>query len=157
MGVLLDSLSNAIDLISQYVTYLGTVFIIVVWCVAEYVLRKFNIRWRAKGGHEIRLQRLGASPRFALIGAMLLLWFPRALDLYKGHHVNSGQESVNSPVKSQPPRPIASEMPSPLPTASALPSPSPSALKPFRRRSNKENRQRQREIEALEDMHEPNL
>jgi hypothetical protein len=53
--------------------------------------------------------------------------------------------------------PVASEKSSPLQSPSAPPSPSPSAPKPSRKRSNKESRPSRREIEALEDMHEPNL
>jgi serine/threonine protein kinase len=53
---------------------------------------------------------------------------------------------------------IASKKPSPLQSSpSASPSPLPSAPKPSRRRANKEVRLSQREIKALEDMHEPNF
>jgi len=102
LGTLLDSLSNAITLIVPYVTYLGTPLLIFFWLLAEYVLRKFPLRWVAKGGRGVRLQRLGALPRCAILGAVLLLWVPRTVDKDQKSYTDQAANPVLSLPQSTP-------------------------------------------------------
>jgi hypothetical protein len=77
LGAVLDAVSNARALISPFVTYTGTAFLIAFALTLQLYLRKRPLVWVSKGGQGVRISRLGYRPLGAIGGAILLLWVPR--------------------------------------------------------------------------------
>jgi hypothetical protein len=81
LGALLDSVSNAISLVSPAVTYISTAVVVTVWLFLEATARLFGIPWVSRDRQFVRIKRLGSEIRFGMTGALLLLWVPRLGDL----------------------------------------------------------------------------
>jgi hypothetical protein len=45
-------------------------------------MKRWGFRWRHDAGVEVRLKGLGPSQFCFVIGILLLLWYPRAKDLF---------------------------------------------------------------------------
>lgn len=116
LGTLLDSISNALSLVTPVATLVGTGLLLVVWAGLEAWLRAHPVRWVVSSGVETSLTRLGTRPRWGLAGAVALLWLPRLI---------GAPEPLPVPPASQAPRP---SLPAAAPAleASRLPSPPPS-------------------------------
>lgn len=80
LGAVLDSVTNATNLISRRLTYYGSAAVLVTAATAHLAMRRRPLRWIARGGREVRLSGLGRSSLLAVVGAILLLWTPRFLD-----------------------------------------------------------------------------
>lgn len=82
VGNVLSAISSAVSLIIPTVTYFGTILGLVLWLIIELLIKLRGIEWAAKDGQRARLHSLGAKPRLAIIGAILLLWLPRLVDRF---------------------------------------------------------------------------
>ncbi len=80
LGAFLDAISNAISVISPPITYFGSVAIVLLWIIAEQLLRKYPLRWIISERQGIRIKSFGVKPRLALLGIIALLWIPRLVD-----------------------------------------------------------------------------
>jgi hypothetical protein len=83
LGALLDSVSNAISLVSPATTYISTAVLVTLWFFLEATARLFGIPWVSHDRRSVRIKRLGSEIRFGIIGVLLLLWVPRLGDLPK--------------------------------------------------------------------------
>ncbi|MBA2501980.1 MAG: hypothetical protein H0V27_03785 [Pyrinomonadaceae bacterium] len=83
LGTALDAISNAISLLTPSTTYAVATVIVILWVWIEFHLRLRPIKWIAAGNREIRLCRLGIKPRLIFIGVILLLFTPRAVNLWR--------------------------------------------------------------------------
>jgi len=92
VGAVLDALSNAINLITLSVTYAGSIILVLLLVPLQIQLKRRPLPWTTSGGHQIRISKLGATPVLFIIGAILLLWFPR---LTKSGTVQSSPKDVN--------------------------------------------------------------
>ena len=81
LGALLDSISNAISLVSPAATYVTTAVAVTLWFFLESTARLFGIPWLSRDRQSIRIKRLGNEVRFGMAGALLLLWVPRLGDI----------------------------------------------------------------------------
>lgn len=88
VGFILDAVSNARPLISERVTYVGTITVILLMVVARFVLRRFHIPWVIHG-HTARLTRLGPTSLAVLFGLIVLLWLPRAAERFLHERVTA--------------------------------------------------------------------
>jgi tetratricopeptide (TPR) repeat protein len=77
LGVLLDSLGNAIAIITPTITYWGTTSAIIFCSAAIIYIRKRPIPWKLKDGQIIMISRLNISFYLYLAGMITLLWLPR--------------------------------------------------------------------------------
>lgn len=87
LGALLDSVSNAITLISPTMTYAGTAALLVGVLIGQFVMHRFPVEWNVKG-QPTRLRGLGPSIFAGVIGMVGLLWVPRALELLQKPEVD---------------------------------------------------------------------
>jgi hypothetical protein len=87
LGVLLDSLSNAISLVSPAITYVTTAVVVTLWFFLEATARLFGIPWVSRDRKLVRLKRLGTQTRFGMTGALLLLWVPRLGDIPRSKQI----------------------------------------------------------------------
>lgn len=78
-GVLLDSIGNALSLINEAVTYIGTAIIVLSWIVTAPMLKTFVVEWRTKDGQKVRIIRLGDMIKGGLAGVLILLWVPQII------------------------------------------------------------------------------
>lgn len=81
-GALLDSLANALQLVTPLTTYIGTLALMIAATAAHLVMKRWGVPWQYDPGTEVRLKGLGPSQVCFVIGIILLLWYPRAKDLF---------------------------------------------------------------------------
>ncbi len=79
-GALLDAIVNALSLVTEGVTYIGTAIIVLSWIVSAPMLRTFVAEWRTKDGQKVRIIRLGDMIKGGLAGVLILLWVPQIID-----------------------------------------------------------------------------
>jgi len=82
VGALLDAISNAVAIITPFLTVAGTVLIALAWAGIQVSLRWRPTMWQTANGTRVRLRSLGSATTATLIGAILLLWAPRIRDAY---------------------------------------------------------------------------
>jgi hypothetical protein len=80
-GALLDSLSNAVAIVSPKVTYTASAIVIASWVFVESTIRLFRPSWVGVGNTRFRLHSLGPQIRLAIVGILALLWIPRLGDI----------------------------------------------------------------------------
>jgi len=122
LGSLLDSIGNAVTLITPSITVVGTLLILTAWLLTELMLKRSPVRWSTKDGHII-IKKLGWKVRLSLVGMILLLWVPR---------ISSGDDAIsfepaitNIRNSTSDTGPTSTSSPTPKPTPTLLPSPTP--------------------------------
>jgi hypothetical protein len=76
VGSLLDTFSNALSIITPPITYIGSVFLAVLWGVTSWFLARKGLRW-VVAGQMIVLRRLGPIHLASVLGVLFVLWLPR--------------------------------------------------------------------------------
>jgi hypothetical protein len=76
VGSVLDAISNARPMLSERVTYGGTVTVIVVMVIAHLALRRLHDP-SILNRHTARVTGLGPTSFMAVLGLIVLLWIPR--------------------------------------------------------------------------------
>jgi hypothetical protein len=107
LGEFLDSVDNAITLVSWPVTIGGTTAILLVWVVLRLILPRWPFHVALNSG-TIRVKKLGLRPTFALFGCLVLLWVPRIAELRHPASPKSG--SLSSVDTSSSPNPIGTKV-----------------------------------------------
>jgi hypothetical protein len=97
VGTLLDSVSNAITLVTGTLTRVGSLIILILYLSAQIFLRVRPLRWAVEGGKEVRLKRLGWRVTLAVAGAVLLLWVPRLTETVRRDAPPAASETVGQP------------------------------------------------------------
>ena len=75
LGALLDSVANAISLLTPLVASIGTVCIVLVWFLAYLILPSHPLPW-VFGNQRTRVKKPGIQPMAFTVGMVLLLWMP---------------------------------------------------------------------------------
>ena len=78
LGTFLDSVSNAISLLTPLVASIGTACIVLVWCLVYLILPSRHLSW-VFGIPCMRVKKPGVQPTAFAIGMVLLLWLPSVL------------------------------------------------------------------------------
>lgn len=73
LGAILDSVSNAISLVTPSVARAGTIVLLSFWIAVEVGVKLFKVRWVRQDGTPSRVSGLGVQPRLAFVGAVALL------------------------------------------------------------------------------------
>ena len=81
-GALLDALANALQLVTPTGTYVGTMLLIVLTFGAHLLMKRRGVPWQYDSGIGVRLKGLGPSQLCFIVGIILLLWYPRAKDVF---------------------------------------------------------------------------
>ena len=81
LGNLFDAINNAIVIVTPIVTYVGSLFILIIWCSTELTLWYRPLKWNFKSNQSVRITGLGTKPRLAILGAIFLLWVPRLVNV----------------------------------------------------------------------------
>ena len=83
LGQALDSVQNALALVSPLVTYAGTAALMGGGALLHLLLRAFPQRWVRAGSH-LHVTALGPLAWAPILGAVGLLWVPRLLPQVQG-------------------------------------------------------------------------
>jgi hypothetical protein len=75
LGALLDSVANAISLLTPLVASIGTACIVLVWFLAYIILPSHPIPW-VFGNQRMRVKKPGMQPTAFAVGMVILLWTP---------------------------------------------------------------------------------
>lgn len=78
LGALLDSVANAISLLTPLVASIGTACIVLVWVLAHIILPSHPLPW-VFGTQRIGVKKLGIQPTAFAVGMVLLLWMPSVI------------------------------------------------------------------------------
>lgn len=76
-GSWLDSISNAITLVTPPLTYIGTAMALTLLPIIHFHLKRRPLNWLAKNGQISPITGLGPKPIFMTLGMVVLLWVPR--------------------------------------------------------------------------------
>ena len=82
LGDILNAVTNALLLITPIVTYIGTSLVVLITISVQVLLKYRGLPWRYPQGSPLRLRGLGPQTVCFALGIVLLLWYPRAKDLY---------------------------------------------------------------------------
>src|SRR5262245_37027122 len=82
LGDVLNAVTNALLLITPIVTYIGTSLVVLIAVSLQVLLKYRGLKWRYPPGNPLRLRGLGPQAVCFVVGIVLLLWYPRAKDLY---------------------------------------------------------------------------
>ena len=89
-----------LKIIPPYITYSGTLVIIVVSLAVNYKMRKYPLTWITNDGQQIRLKSLGIGSWFTLSGLVIALWIPRMVNITTPNletaPTSSGTISINN-------------------------------------------------------------
>lgn len=78
LGAVLDSVANAISLLTPLVASIGTACIVLVWVLAHIILPSHPLSW-VVGTQRVRVTKLGVQPTAFAVGMILLLWMPSVI------------------------------------------------------------------------------
>jgi hypothetical protein len=78
LGTFLDSVSNAISLLTPLVAGIGTACIVLVWCLVHLILPSHHLSW-VFGIDRMPVKKPGIQPTAFAIGMVLLLWLPSVI------------------------------------------------------------------------------
>lgn len=81
-GSLLDSISNAITLITPQIASWGSATILIIWTIALVYLRFHPITWITREGKPIRITKVNSRINLPLLGIILLLWIPQLTNIH---------------------------------------------------------------------------
>ena len=104
LGALLDSISNAMSLITPARALVGSAILVLGWAALEFAIRKHPLTWIGKDGKPLRVIGLGLQSRLALAGALLLLWTPTIVSPDKTIAPAEKQTTAALPTKTIPSR-----------------------------------------------------
>lgn len=76
-GTVLDAIGNSISLIEPWITYYGTICILVALAPIHYLLRKIPLSIEGGNGEIEVVRGLNAKIIAGVIGIVLMLWIPR--------------------------------------------------------------------------------
>lgn len=83
LAAVLSAINHALAFVDTPVrAFIGSVVIGTIWLTAELLIKKCSLRWRMEGS-DVRLRGLGIKPRVAAIGAIIFLWLPPGVNLFK--------------------------------------------------------------------------
>jgi hypothetical protein len=83
LGDVLNAVTNALLLITPTVTYIGTSFVVLIAVALQVVLKHNGLPWRYAQGRPLMLRGLEPQAVCFVLGIVLVLWYPRAKDLYE--------------------------------------------------------------------------
>jgi len=78
LGALLDSIQNAISLLTPLIAAIATIVVVLSWAVISLILRVHPITWVAEQ-QQIRIRRLGIRSIAFALGMIALLWLPTVI------------------------------------------------------------------------------
>jgi len=81
LGTLLDSASNAINLVSPVVTWVGIGSIVVIWLGTHLALRFRAVTWRTPDNTSVHPVTIPVGAKWATAGVLCLLLLPRLAEL----------------------------------------------------------------------------
>jgi tetratricopeptide (TPR) repeat protein len=81
LGAVLDSVANAIVLVTPMVASIGTASIVLVWFLAYMLLPSHPLPW-VIGNQRVLVRKLGVMWTAYAVGIVVLLWIPSALQLW---------------------------------------------------------------------------
>jgi hypothetical protein len=84
LGSLLDSLANAISLLTPLVASIGTACIVLVWVLAYLILPSHPLPW-VFGNQQMPVKKPGIQPTAFAVGMVLLLWMPSVITQWQTH------------------------------------------------------------------------
>jgi hypothetical protein len=79
LGALVAAVRDAAGIIPPMVTYGGTIAAVIFWISGSIILRRKPLLWISARGESTLLKRLGFRSLFVTMGAVGLLWTPRAM------------------------------------------------------------------------------
>jgi hypothetical protein len=82
LGALLDSLANALALLTPLIAIIGTACIVFFWLLITLILHRHPVSW-VMGNQQVRLRKLGIKPMAVAVGMILLLWTPSGVMLFQ--------------------------------------------------------------------------
>lgn len=89
-GEFLESFHNILEFYEPWITYLGTLAVILIWGVAK----KARSRWVATSGQEVTILGLGPKPFFGMVGLLASLWIPYLWFLNRANAVNTFEAGI---------------------------------------------------------------
>jgi hypothetical protein len=78
LGTFLDSVANAISLLTPLVAGIGTACIVLLWLLARFLLPLYPLPW-VVGKQRILVRKPGIQPTAFALGMVLLLWMPSVI------------------------------------------------------------------------------
>src|SRR5690348_13236131 len=84
LGNLLNAYLNARAIVTPTVTLLGSATVVLGLSGAALFLRRKRRTWILDGGQQVFPKKLGLNQYLVAIGALILLWMPRASDIWGG-------------------------------------------------------------------------
>jgi hypothetical protein len=78
LGAVLDSVANAISLLTPLVASIGTACIVLLWLLARIILPSHPLPWMF-GNQSLPVRKLGIQPTAFVVGMVLLLWMPSVI------------------------------------------------------------------------------
>jgi tetratricopeptide (TPR) repeat protein len=90
LGAMLDSVANAISLMTPLVAGLGTACIVLLWVLARLILPSHPLPW-VVGNQRVRVQKLGIQSAAYAVGMVLLLWMPSVITRFQTPPPSSSQ------------------------------------------------------------------
>ena len=82
LGAFLDSVANAISLLTPLVASIGTVCIVLVWVLAYICLPSHPLHW-VFGNQRMRVKKPGIQPTAFAAGMVILLWIPSVVTQWR--------------------------------------------------------------------------
>jgi hypothetical protein len=79
LGALLDSVANAVSLMTPIVASIGTACIVLVWFLARIILPSYPLLW-VFGNQRMQVRKPGIQPTAFALGMVLLLWVPSLME-----------------------------------------------------------------------------
>jgi len=80
-GILLDAISNAINLINLKLAISLTIIIILSYLFSFFLIRSKKIKWKTKSGEIVTLTKFSRRINLQILGVILLLWIPIFINL----------------------------------------------------------------------------
>jgi tetratricopeptide (TPR) repeat protein len=93
LGALLDSVANAISLLTPWVASIGTACIVLLWLLARFLLPLYPLPW-VIGDQRVRVRTLGRQPTAFAVGMVLLLWIPSVVTQWRPSPPSTEVQSI---------------------------------------------------------------
>jgi tetratricopeptide (TPR) repeat protein len=99
VGALLDSISNAISVITTTIAFWVTLLTILTWVCIHLYIRKRGLTWVAKDGRKIIVKKMGGKITLPLLGVILILWVPSFIEFVKKYSQKESNKEVITEVE----------------------------------------------------------
>ncbi|MBL7684270.1 MAG: hypothetical protein JNK00_13000 [Flavipsychrobacter sp.] len=96
VGGLLDSISNAINLINIKVAIIATVLITIGFSILNIIIKERKINWVSNDGKEFVITKIGKKITWSISGVVLLIWLPIVLNTFTLNKKNSAPKQPKS-------------------------------------------------------------